>query len=309
MNPLYDSQHDHAAWLANRGTKLGSSDCPAILGVSPYRTAADVYVEKVAVIEGRREPRPVEPFDFTNPLQRGHLYEPVIARAYELTTGVSLSPPPAAVHGQYDFIAASADRMTMDGRKLVELKKVHWRNADEWGEPGTEEIPDGYLAQVQEQMAVYGVDQCDVVALIGDDDLRIYPITRNKTLCEMIVDSMCDFWGRVQRREPPEIDWAGTVTARTLNALRPPQAGVTIDLGDNGETLAAAYKREKQTAKDHTENADAIKCRLIDAMGSAETATAGGFKITRRPQTRAGYTVAPSTFVDVRITATKGKKQ
>jgi putative phage-type endonuclease len=308
MNPLYQDATAHAEWLNARGTKLGSSDCPAILGVSPFKTAADVYVEKVYALEGRTPYRIAEPFDFTNPLQRGHLYEPVIARAYELTTGVTLVSPDATVHPSHDFIAASADRMTSDGRKLVELKKVHWRAADEWGEPGTEQIPDAYLAQVQEQMAVYGVDQCDVVALIGDDDLRIYPIARNKTLCEMILDSMCDFWGRVQRREPPEIDWSGTVTARTLNALRPPQAGQTIDLAEYGETLAAAYKREKQTAKDHAENADAIKCRLIDAMGSAETATAGGFKITRRPQTRAGYTVAPSTFVDVRITATKGKK-
>jgi putative phage-type endonuclease len=305
VNPLWNDAADHAAWLANRGAKLGSSDCPAILGVSPYRTAADVYVEKVYALEGRTPYKIAEPFDFSDPLQRGHLYEPVIARAYELITGETLVSPPAKCHWDHDFIAATADRMTMDGRKLVELKKVHWRNADEWGEPGTEEIPDGYLAQVQEQMAVYGVDQCDVVALIGDDDLRIYPITRNKTLCEMILDSMCDFWGRVQRREPPEIDWSGTVTARTLNALRPPQAGQTVDLAEYGETLAAAYKREKQTAKDHSENADAIKCRLIDAMGNAETATAGGFKITRRTQTRAGYTVAPSTFVDVRITATR----
>jgi predicted phage-related endonuclease len=121
----------------------------------------------------------------------------------------------------------------------------------------------------------------------------------------MIVDAMADFWGRVQRREPPEIDWGGTVTARTLNALRPPQAGVTIDLGDNGATLAAAYKREKQTAKDHTDNAEAIRCRLIDAMGSAETATAGEYKITRRLKHRAGYTVDPTEYVDVRITATR----
>lgn len=308
MNPLYATKTDHAAWLANRGTKLGSSDCPAILGVSPYRTAADVYVEKVAALEGRREPRQAEPFDMANPLQRGHLYEPVIARAYELTTGQTLIAPPAQVHPSHDFIAASADRMTADGRKLVELKKVHWRNADDWGEPGTDQIPDGYLAQVQEQMECYGVDSCDVVALIGDDDLRIYPIQRGKSLCELIIDAMCDFWGRIERREPPEIDWSGTVTARSLNALRPPQAGQVVDLGEYGETLAAAYKREKQTAKDHTENAEAIKCRLIDAMGSAETATAGGFKITRRTQTRAGYTVAPSTFVDVRITATRKDK-
>lgn len=308
MNPLYDTQHDHAAWLASRGTKLGSSDTAPILGVSEYRTAADVYVEKVYALEGRTPYKVAEPFDMTNPLQRGHLYEPVIARAYELTTGLTLVAPPARVHPSIEYVAASADRMTADGTRLVELKKVHWRAADDWGTPGTDEIPQGYLAQVQQQMSVYDVGQCDVVALIGDDDLRIYHVERNKTLCEMILDSMCDFWGRVQRREPPEIDWAGTVTARTLNALRPPQAGQTVDLAEYGETLAAAYKREKQTAKDHSENADAIKCRLIDAMGSAETATAGGFRITRRLAKRAGYTVAPSTFVDVRITATKGKK-
>jgi len=308
MNPYWNDAPAHAQWLNDRGTKLGSSDCPAILGISPYRSAVDVYTEKVYALEGRTPYRLAEPFDISNPLQRGHLFEPVIARAYELTTGLQLIAPPARVHPDADFIAATADRMTMDGTRLVELKKVHWRNADEWGEPGTEQIPDQYLAQVHEQMAVYNVDRCDVVALIGDDDLRIYPIRRNKSLCEMIIDQMCDFWGRIERREPPEIDWSGTVTARTLNALRPPQAGVTIDLGDNGATLAAAYKREKQTAKDHDENADAIKCRLIDAMGSAETATAGDWKITRRLTKRAGYTVDPTEYVDVRITATKGKK-
>ena len=38
---------EHAAWLEGRRQGIGSSDAPAVLGLSPWACALDVYSSKV----------------------------------------------------------------------------------------------------------------------------------------------------------------------------------------------------------------------------------------------------------------------
>ena len=50
------------------------------------------------------------------------------------------------------------------------------------GEPGTDEIPDYYMTQVQHYLAVTGVKTADVAVLIGGNDFRIYTIEADEEL-------------------------------------------------------------------------------------------------------------------------------
>jgi len=38
-------------WLEVRKTKLGASDAPAILGISPYKTAYQLFLEKMGLVQ------------------------------------------------------------------------------------------------------------------------------------------------------------------------------------------------------------------------------------------------------------------
>src|SRR4051812_9113749 len=67
----------------DRRTYIGSADAGAILGVSPYRTALDVYLDKV---DG---PQPVTP-EKAAIFKRGHRLEPYILDMLEDEHGYKL---------------------------------------------------------------------------------------------------------------------------------------------------------------------------------------------------------------------------
>ena len=68
-------------WLNYRRRGIGGSDVAAILGVSPFRTARDIYYDKLGVVA-------VEP-DESNwvPLEVGNLLEDLVARIFQKKTG------------------------------------------------------------------------------------------------------------------------------------------------------------------------------------------------------------------------------
>lgn len=302
MNPFYDPPAAVNEWRWNRGLSIGSSDTAAILGISRHKSADVVYLEKVAATDYETPPAvEPEPLDLTNPLHRGHLYEPLIAKAYELRHGVTLSDPPKNwKHIEKPYLTASLDRVDWINEIIVELKKVDWRNAAQWGEDGTDHVPDIYIVQAQHQLAVTGWQECRIAALIGDDDFRVYPIKRNEELIAHILDELATFWSHVQRREPPPVHWS-TATPAIMNKLRPPVEGVAVQLDETFADLCEAYQRVAKSASDVESEKQQLKCRIIDAMGEAERATSGLYTVTRKNVERGGYEVKPSTYVDVRI--------
>lgn len=68
-------------FLTNRQDGIGSSDIAAILGISPYATAVDVYMSKTLPVDDRKE----------NPFTKaGKLQEQVIAQYFADETGAEL---------------------------------------------------------------------------------------------------------------------------------------------------------------------------------------------------------------------------
>lgn len=310
MNAIYDPPEAVAAWRKARGVKLGSSDTAAIMGLSPYRTEFEVYVEKVARLDNGFDAGTdaTASFDITNPFHRGHLYEPLIARAYELRQGVKLDRAPATIHPTHDFIAASGDYVHADRRSIVELKKVHWRSADDWGPPDSDEIPGQYLVQAYHQMAVYGIDENNVTALIGDDDLRIYPLHRQPDVETLIIDALCDFWKRVLARTPPAPDWTHPATVEAIKRLHRPTLGLSIVLDDSCHEWIVERDAAAETIKAETKIKDEMTARLTLAMGEASLAHCKGYKITRTESDVKAYTTPARKQTVLRVSKPKGAK-
>lgn len=70
-----------AAWLAWRRKGIGGSDAAAILGISPWRTARDLYDDKLGIASAQD--------DSGNwvALEMGHLLEDLVARIFSQKTG------------------------------------------------------------------------------------------------------------------------------------------------------------------------------------------------------------------------------
>jgi len=94
------------------------------------------------------------------------------------------------------------DRWVMFDDRIVEIKCA--RVGQGWGEPGTDEIPLHYLAQVHHYLVLAEVPVCDVVVLIGGSDFRIYTVEADPVVAEGLVEQELAFAQRVMDGTPPE---------------------------------------------------------------------------------------------------------
>ncbi|MCK5602613.1 YqaJ viral recombinase family protein [Candidatus Pacearchaeota archaeon] len=181
-------------WLAERKLGIGGSDAPAVLGLSKWRTPLEVYQEKTGEIDTSGVDSPA--------MYWGRTLEPVVRQRYSDEEGVTVIVPDAIVSEKYPFMRANIDGYTNDGR-LIEIKTA--RFPDGWGEPGTDEIPQMYLIQVQHCMIVTGLQVADVPVLISGQDYRKYIVEEDRELQQMIIDIEADFWNNhVLTNIPPE---------------------------------------------------------------------------------------------------------
>jgi len=186
-------------WLRERKNYLGGSDLGAIAGLNPYRTALDVYLNKTSD-DIRCE---------TSPAMRwGNLLEDIIAEEYGRIRGCRIEQPSQPIiHSKYKFLGANIDRwvISSDLPYILECKTAGFTKAKEWGDIGTDAVPESYLVQVAYYAAICDVAKVDIAVLIGGQDFRIYTYERNRELEEKLIKIACNFWhNHIEKRIPPK---------------------------------------------------------------------------------------------------------
>ena len=192
------------AWLKERSKGIGGTDISAILGLNPWKTAYDVYLDKIG------EAKPVEE---NMPMKMGMLLEPIVAGLYEDVTQRKLQECELIVHPNYDFIRGTPDRLVENEDLGLEIKTL--RTFDKfssksgstgWGEEYTDQIPQHYFLQVVWYMLLTERAAFDVAALAGGQEFRIYRVNRDKELEKMLIAKAEEFWRKsVLEKIPPEI--------------------------------------------------------------------------------------------------------
>ena len=294
---------ERESWLKERKSGIGGSDAPAVCGVSPWKSPLAVYLDK---LDRLPESPP------TLQMELGLLLEPAIATLYEQRTGFRLekTEKPITRHPSIPWAFASLDYRAAIDRRPVEVKTTHERNRGQWGEPGSDEIPDHYLIQVTHEMECAEADVADVPCLFGLSEFAVFTVRRSESLARRVLEIEAEFWDRVQRQEPPEPTWGDLQTSKLLNYLNPPD-GSEIDLDPEGVNLAELYRSLGKDISDKEKQRDELKARLIHLMGPASIAhLPSGDRLRRKEIKRDGYTVEPTTYVDFRFLSppkSKGK--
>lgn len=252
MNALVD----RAAWLEERRTGIGGSDVAALLGVSPWCSPVEVFLDKRGLIASQPE---------NEAMRWGTILEPVVRQEYSNQTGFAVMVPQGMLrHARHGFMLANLDGFTDEGR-LFEAKTA--RTSEGWGEPGTDQVPQGYLFQVQHYMAVTGYALTDIAVLIGGSDFRIYTVEADAELQGMMIDAEAEFWRRVVEDDPPEpmslaeaqAMWGRFSTAREVVAT--PDLIASVDrLRDLKD--AAAFLKEQEESE---------KLKVVAALEDADT--------------------------------------
>jgi putative phage-type endonuclease len=249
-------------WLEARRTGIGGSDVAAILGLSKWKTPLQVYQEK------RGE---LPPQDDNAAMRWGRYLEPVVRQAYADETGREVRLPTELIrHPVYEHMIANLDGVAggaTEPMRIFEAKTA--RSADGWGEPGSDQVPQAYLLQVQHYMEVTGVAVADVAVLIGGSDFRLYEVPADRELQEMLIDAEADFWSRVQRAEPPEPVTVADAIARWGRSSKEGAVVAGPAVIAAVETLRA-IKEQKEAIEASEEGAKAI---ILKALGEHDTLT------------------------------------
>jgi len=241
-----------AKYLEERRKLIGGSDVAAILGLSPFRTAYQVYQEK------RKE---VEDWKGNEATDWGSRLEPVIRQWYSDTTGRSVKvPDKLLVHPKYPFMGASLDGFTDDGR-VVEIKTA--RSGKDWGEPGTNQIPDYYAVQVHHYMTITGFQVADIPVSIAGGSPSLYIVEADKEISEMIIEACAKFWERVQSGNPPDPVTYADAVARFGKIKSDGSIIATTELIE----AIAGLKHLRAQIKELEEHEEAWKARIIIALG------------------------------------------
>ena len=294
---LYASQLRREEWLRERRTAIGSSDAAAVCGRSPWKTAYEVWLDKLGLVPD------LPP---SEPMRWGLKLESVIAEAYEEHTGTTLTAPGMVRSDNHRWMAATIDRVRDDGR-IVELKSASAYDAKAWGPAGSDDIPEHYLIQVQHQLAVTGADIADVAALIGGNDFRVYTVPRNAHLIDTLVAIEGGFWDKVETKQQPAPDWCHETTLALIKAAHPAIGGRIEVTDESALDDIASYLGWRGEAKEAEQAKDEAQARLIARMGSAGEAIFADGTIIKRPLVRVPEKqVRAYEYYNFRVTPAKG---
>lgn len=258
-------------WLAVRKQGIGSSDAAAAIGLNPYKSQLELWMEKT----GRDESLPkLDPQDEESPAYWGNVLEPIVAWHYSKRSGNRVRRINAVLQHpdpKLPWMLANIDREVIgaDDVQILECKTAGINGARLWKEG----VPEYVQLQVMHQLAVTGKQAADVAVLLGGQHLEIHRIERDESKIARLIDLERLFWDYVVSDTPPPADGTDSAEA-ALRCLYPEDNGQTLDFSQHTE-LASTYlelKTVRQSIAQQEMRQAQLKQVLQQAMGTATRA-------------------------------------
>lgn len=174
-------------WLkVRRSQGIGGSEASAIVGMSKYKTATELFLEK----KGITSQKDISGLDV---VKRGVAYEPVLRQMYQTAhpkDKVSYHPYDVLFQENVPWLFATLDGEIERGEKkgVLEIKTATISNLtalSAWDK----KVPDGYFCQILHQMLATGFDFAVLYAALfmwdGSIQIREYEFTREECDADM----------------------------------------------------------------------------------------------------------------------------
>ena len=247
-------------WLDIRQQGIGSSDAAVAVGLSPYKSALSLWLEKT----GRKQPR-------TCPAKRPccgvRSWSQYWRRSYAERTGRKVRRVNAVLqHPEFPICwpistvgdwSAGRHRHPSKSRPPVTTRPRSGKR-----------VPVAYQCQVLHQLAVTGLAWADVAVLIGGQDFRIYRIERDENKMADLLAREAAFWRCVTEDVQPEPDGSSDAGS-ALQWLYPQDNGLSVDFTDSAEFCQLfADLLKLRDIKEQTEAQESqLKQRVQNALG------------------------------------------
>jgi len=253
-------------WLKLRRQGIGGSDVSAILGINPWKTAMDVWLEKTGEFSADDEPD-------NEKMYWGNMLEDIVAREFMAITGLKVRRRNAILkHKQYPFMIANVDRLVVGQSAGLECKTAGQYLADDWAMG----VPEYYLPQVQHYMTVTGYKAWYVAVLIGGQEFKYYRISRDNSFIRELIQAEIEFWRLVEAKIPPPIDGTKASTELVKKLYPEAEKGKEIDLPFEAFELIQQYERACEEEKRIQLIKDEAVNKLKDMLGTAERGSIHG---------------------------------
>lgn len=202
----FDSMEE---WLVNR-KGIGGSDASAILGLNPYKTNQELWMEK----KGQMSPVDISGKSY---VKYGNDAEPLLRALFALDYPeykVEYYDNNMLTNNQYPWAHASLDGelVDLDGRRgILEIKTTNILQSMQW-QKWDNQIPDNYYIQVLHYLLVTEYDFVVLKAQLksvrdGEERLttKHYHIEREEVLddIEMLKNEEEKFWYSLQSGQEP----------------------------------------------------------------------------------------------------------
>lgn len=237
-------------WLKMRRSYIGASDAAVILGLSPYMTPYELWLEKLGLGEERQT---------TAAMQRGNDLESEALEKFNkemsgfYKTGRSFEPT-VRFHRTIPYMMASLDGFRPDlvDPEILEIKCNGKKLHDSLN--GTN-IPRHHYAQLQHQMEV--CDSKEAYYMSYDGEKGVYfCVQRDEEFIQDMLKKEAAFWECVTNFVPP------TMTERDRNRVNKNRS---IDMKNNSEwaCLCECYKFAQSKLEEAKEELEYLKNKMI----------------------------------------------
>ena len=177
-------------WLELRKNKIGASDAPVIMHVSPWKTPYQLWEEKLGLKESFS----------SSAMKRGLEMEESARKAFEKETGLVVFPQ-VLFHKEHEWMMASVDGIDIEGKNIVEIKcpgKVDHEIALSGN------IPEKYFPQLQHQMAICELDKAYYFSY-SDNSSKVIVVNRDESYIKNMICKEVEFYDCVQNLTAPRM--------------------------------------------------------------------------------------------------------
>lgn len=238
-----------AEWLEFRKNKIGASDAPVIMGVSPWKTPYQLWLEKCGALEPT----------VNKSMKRGTLMEQEARNQFINYIGVDVFPS-VETHDEHKWMIASLDGRDIDKKIIVEIKC-----------PGKEDhnlalegkIPEKYYPQLQHQMCVCNVDKMFYYSYDGSKGVCI-EVERNNYYIAKMLEEETKFHEYIVSFYPPPLSDDDFIERED----------------DEWENIALQWREVNQELKELKSREDDLRKKLIWLAGERNT-KGSGVKLNR----------------------------
>jgi len=261
-------------WREQRTKGIGGSDVAALMGLSPWKTPLQLWLEKT----GREQPEDISERPY---VAFGTTMEPVIGAWYK-------KEHPAMQVRRVNAIAQAIDRPWAQASLDYEIRDYAsqtWgvleiktaRNAKDWQDG----VPLYYQTQVIHYLSVTGREYAHVAVFFRDTcEYQVFLIRPDKRDLKAVTDAVDTFWhDYVEKDVMPAVQHQDVATLAdmyqdTTGAIEPADDPDTLD------GLILSYRAAGESEKQAKEHKATYAAKIMELIGDAKGLETPRFTVT-----------------------------